>query len=67
MQDRYFTKREVADLCGVSRRSIDAWIQAGRFPHPERLPSGRPRWREAVVRAAIRQPPGPRELQEPRA
>lgn len=52
--DRYLAKSELAALFGVSTRTIDAWVAAGRLPRPERLPSNRPRWRESVARAAVR-------------
>ncbi len=52
--ERYLSKREVATLYGVTTRTIDDWTFNGRFPKPDRLPSGRPRWRESVVQRQVR-------------
>jgi excisionase family DNA binding protein len=32
---------ELAELCGVSRRTVDNWLSAGSGPKPIRLPGGR--------------------------
>jgi predicted DNA-binding transcriptional regulator AlpA len=54
MTDRYLTRQQMADLFSVTTRTIDAWAQCGRLPKPDRLPSGRPRWPEAVAESAVR-------------
>lgn len=54
--DRWLSKPEVARLFGVSTRSLDNWITRGRLPLPDRLPNGRPAWRESVIRGAVRTP-----------
>jgi predicted DNA-binding transcriptional regulator AlpA len=56
MTDRFLTRRQVAELFGVSTRTIDSWHKAGRLPPAARIPSDRPRWRESTLRLAIRQP-----------
>lgn len=52
--ERYMSKREVAVLYGVTTRTIDEWVQVGRFPKPDRLPNHRPRWRASVVDRQVR-------------
>jgi predicted DNA-binding transcriptional regulator AlpA len=52
--DRWLSKPEVARLYGCTPRSIDNWVQRGKLPHPDRLPNGRPAWRESVVRGAVK-------------
>lgn len=54
IDDRYLGKPDVALLLGVTTRSIDNWTKDGRLPKPERLPNGRPAWRESVIRGAVK-------------
>ena len=53
LDDPYRRKPEVARHFSVTPRTIDNWVRAGRLPEPERLPNGRPAWRESVIRAAM--------------
>jgi predicted DNA-binding transcriptional regulator AlpA len=47
----YHNKPALA-LLGVSTRSIDRWIEIGRFPRPDlRLPNGRPLWLNETIEA----------------
>lgn len=44
------TKKEAAALIGVSERTIQRWIQAGKFPLPKRVtPTSRLRWARADI------------------
>lgn len=52
--DRWLSKPEVARLFSVSTRSLDNWVSRGRLPAPDRLPNGRPAWRESVIRGAVK-------------
>jgi hypothetical protein len=49
---RYFSKPILAERYSVSTRSIDRWVELGRFPHPDmRLPNGRPMWSDDLIEA----------------
>jgi predicted DNA-binding transcriptional regulator AlpA len=49
---RYLSKPALAGRYSVSTRSIDRWVELGRFPQPDfRLPNGRPMWSDNVVEA----------------
>jgi hypothetical protein len=49
---KYFSKPALAGRYSVSTRSIDRWVELGRFPRPDlRLPNGRPMWSDERVEA----------------
>ena len=52
--DPYRLKPWVANYFSTTTRTVDNWIRAGRLPQPDRLPNGRPAWRESVIRAAVK-------------
>lgn len=54
-QDRWLSKDEIARRFNCSPRSVDNWVRRGTFPAPDRLPNGRPAWRESVVLASVKQ------------
>jgi hypothetical protein len=54
--DRWMDKGEVARLFGCTPRSIDNWTKAGKLAPPDRLPNGRPAWRESVIRGSVSSP-----------
>jgi predicted DNA-binding transcriptional regulator AlpA len=43
------TLPEVAARYRTTRQTVRAWLRSGKFPRPIRLPSGRPRWTQAVL------------------
>jgi excisionase family DNA binding protein len=43
-------KTQLAELLGVSRRTVDRMVAAGTAPPVTLLPSGRRRWRKGDVR-----------------
>jgi excisionase family DNA binding protein len=50
------TQRQVAELLGITTRTLYAWVQAKSFPPPLRLGTAtrpRLRWRSADVEAFI--------------
>jgi predicted DNA-binding transcriptional regulator AlpA len=51
----YLGVTDVARLFNVSERSIHNWRRAGKLPEPDKLPSGRPCWRESVLRNYVKQ------------
>jgi predicted DNA-binding transcriptional regulator AlpA len=54
--DHYLSKVAVARIFGCSTRSLDNWVKRGQLPKPERLPNGRPAWRESVIRGSVASP-----------
>jgi predicted DNA-binding transcriptional regulator AlpA len=46
---RWFSKREIANRYGVTPRSIERWVERGRFPAPVKLPNGRDAWSDVTV------------------
>jgi predicted DNA-binding transcriptional regulator AlpA len=56
MNDRFMPKSEVARYFGISTRSVDYWVEAKRLPVPERLPNGRPAWRQSVIESLVPRP-----------
>lgn len=46
---QFLTKSDLANHFNVTTRTIDSWVAEGKFPQPERLPSGRPRWPSSVL------------------
>jgi predicted DNA-binding transcriptional regulator AlpA len=42
-------KRAVAAHYNCSTRTIDRWVQAGRFPKPIRLPNGHDYWTDGMI------------------
>ncbi|MDQ5945451.1 MAG: hypothetical protein QG619_873 [Pseudomonadota bacterium] len=53
--DPWLLKPAVAQAFGgVTTRSVDNWVKSGRLPPPDRLPNGRPAWRESVIRNAVK-------------
>ena len=47
----YFTTQEVADLVGVTKRTVQNWLKSGFIAEPERNPANRYRlWTEGDVR-----------------
>jgi predicted DNA-binding transcriptional regulator AlpA len=51
--DPYLTPTRLAELFGVTTRTIYNWRKAGWLPPPVRLPNGRKAWRESAARAAV--------------
>jgi predicted DNA-binding transcriptional regulator AlpA len=47
-------RRHVAAHFGVTPRTLDNWVRAGKFPPPTPLPNGRPGWSQDVVFAATK-------------
>ena len=41
---QYLTSTEVADLLGVTKRTLFNWLKAGKIPQPQRRPNGYFRW-----------------------
>lgn len=54
--DRLLPLRAVAELLSVRPSTILEWIEAGLFPAPVYLPSGRPRWSSQVVAGWLADP-----------
>lgn len=52
--ETYLSKTKLALRFGVTTRSIDNWVKAGRLAAPHRLPNGRPAWPASVVEAAAK-------------
>jgi hypothetical protein len=62
---RWFRKKQLAERYSTSTRTVDRWIEGGKFPPPDgRLPNGAPLWgfatvedheRKSVVRATARE------------
>jgi predicted DNA-binding transcriptional regulator AlpA len=51
-EKRYLSKPTLAGRYSVSTRSIDRWVELGRFPRPDmRLPNGRPMWSDDTIEA----------------
>ena len=48
--DMLLTKQQLAELLGVSVRSVDRMVAAGTAPTVTLLPNGRRRWRRGDVR-----------------
>ncbi len=48
--DMLLTKQQLAELLGVSVRSVDRMVAAGTAPPVTLLPNGRRRWRRGDVR-----------------
>ena len=48
---KFYTKPSLAERYGgKSTRTIDRWVEAGRFPRPDiRLPNGQPAWADATI------------------
>ena len=48
---KFWTKPNLAARYGgKSTRTIDRWVEAGRFPRPDiRLPNGQPAWADATI------------------
>jgi predicted DNA-binding transcriptional regulator AlpA len=46
---RWFSKREIANRYGVTPRSIERWVERGRFPAPVKLPNGRDAWSDVAI------------------
>jgi predicted site-specific integrase-resolvase len=48
---RWFSKREIAGRYGVSMRSVERWVDGGKFPAPTRMPNGRDYWPDTTIEA----------------
>ena len=47
---RFWTRPSLAARYDKSPRSIDRWIELGRFPKPDiRLPNGQPAWADTTI------------------
>ncbi len=52
MSQSWLRLRQLAELFGVRRQTITAWVAAGKFPPPVHLPGGRQvRWDSREVAA----------------
>lgn len=51
----YLGIREVAELLGVSRDTVDEWTKRGRLPQPVRLggPQGHRKWSREAIEAIL--------------
>ncbi len=41
---QHLTSTEVADLLGVTKRTLFNWLKAGKIPQPQRRPNGYFQW-----------------------
>lgn len=41
--------REITELTGKPRRTVDTWRHRGQLPEPDWIVSGRPIWREKTI------------------
>ena len=53
--ERYLTPEEVAARFGISIRTLQKWIAAGRIPQPVRLSHKCVRWLESVIVRTLHQ------------
>jgi predicted DNA-binding transcriptional regulator AlpA len=48
--ENWLGTRAVAALCGITTKTVRAWLRRRAFPEPMRaLPRGRLRWRRATI------------------
>lgn len=50
---KYYTRKEVADQCGVSTQTIRLWEEAGVIPAPKRMENGWRFWDEETTNLII--------------
>jgi excisionase family DNA binding protein len=50
--------RDVAELCGVTRRTVWRWVREGRLPEPRRITASTVRWPADQVEEFIQQRTG---------
>jgi len=48
---RWFSKRQLGDRYSVSTRSIERWVEAGKFPPGTRFPNGHWYWTDREIEA----------------
>jgi hypothetical protein len=48
---KWFSKREVASRYGVHPRSIERWVESGKFPAGTQLPNKRWYWTDLEIEA----------------
>lgn len=53
-QKRFITAAEVCEELGIHRKTLQRWIEAGRFPQPLRL-HRRAVWLKATYESAVQQ------------
>jgi predicted site-specific integrase-resolvase len=58
---RWFSKRQLSDRYGVSTRSIERWVEAGKFPAGTQWPNKRWYWSDREIEAYERSLIGARE------
>jgi predicted DNA-binding transcriptional regulator AlpA len=52
---KLISKRQVAELFGVSTQTVDCWLQDGKLPEPERtVPWARWDYQELVARTRLK-------------
>ena len=52
--DRFYSRKEVADLLSISRQTLEKAIRTNEFPPPVQI-AGQDRWSSSVINEFIRQ------------
>ena len=53
IQKEFLTAADVAELFGVSKRTISIWLKAGKFPQPLRFNLRNLRWRRSDIESFV--------------
>jgi hypothetical protein len=47
---RWYRKKQLAERYSTTTRTVDRWVDAGKFPVPDgRLPNGAPLWADTTI------------------